>query len=455
MKELLLKVNRLKKSEKDTVLLDDVSFFLCREEIAGVLGLNDSGILALMDLLTGHTRAEAGEVSYCGKKLEYHNIAEARSCGIYGITQQTSLIARLSVLDNLTVIRPFNVKRVLVDRRALWKQACTVIEEYGVGIDLQKKIFQLTGFERQIVEIYKAILNDAKIICIYGMGENCSQTELDTLKKLLDKIKENGIGIIFIHYNSDKMFQFADRIFIMRQNFLADEVAKCETTSIELYNRMAFPGRINTDKNKGVSRQEKSYILKYNGQEIKIYGGEIIACPINERYGSLTGDNLDIRRVETDKTKRLDGIKYLELAQDRIVCYGKKFWEKCVFDNFTLEENVMLRSYSRNLKWGGRLNGKILRFALKEYCSIYEFDYRQFKKFPRDVSEDLRRQIVMFSWVVNPPEVLILEDPFFAADEELIVNLHCYVNILKKNGTVILCGGNNIPELEKMADRFV
>ena len=208
MKNSIFKVEDLVLVQQDIAVINHVSFELYSGEVLGILGLSDSGILALMDVLTGNQRVRGGTVYYGGQKMEYRSVREARSCGIYGITQQTSLIPRLSILDNLTVIGSDEWKNFLIRRKKLSEHIKQIIEQYGGNVDLQKKVYELTGFERQIIEIYKAIENNVKILCVYGLGENCTAEELGILRDILGKMKENGIGIIFIHYNSDKIQKF-------------------------------------------------------------------------------------------------------------------------------------------------------------------------------------------------------------------------------------------------------
>lgn len=127
----------------------------------------------------------------------------------------------------------------MIRRKKLSEHIKQIIEQYGGNVDLQKKVYELTGFERQIIEIYKAIENNVKILCVYGLGENCTAEELGILRDILGKMKENGIGIIFIHYNSEKIQKFCDRILIMRHGFLADEVETAETSEQDLFRRLS------------------------------------------------------------------------------------------------------------------------------------------------------------------------------------------------------------------------
>ena len=138
-----------------------------------------------------------------------------------------------------------------------------------------------------------------------------------------------------------------------------------------------------------------------------------------------------------------------------VAYYEKEFWKKDIFDNFTLEENIMLKSYKYYRKLGFILNRKMIHFVLKESCDRYDFDYEGLKKYPRDASEKRLKEIIMFSWLINPADILVLEDPFYAADEEIISFLYKYTGILKQRGTAIVCGGNNRTELFKIADRVI
>ena len=415
MKNSIFKVEDLVLVQQDIAVIDHVSFELYSGETLGILGLSDSGILALMDVLTGNQRVRGGTVYYCGQKMEYRSVGEARNCGIYGITQQTTLIPRLSILDNLTVIGSDAWKNVLIRRKKLKEHITRIIEQYGGNVDLQKKVYELTGFERQIIEIYKAIENNVKILCVYGLGENCTAEEQGILRDILGKMKENGIGILFIHYNSEKIQKFCDRILIMRHGFLADEVENAETSEQDLFRRLSAEWGRKSAERKAPGKD--GYICGYyDEKELKLRRGEVTA---------------------------------------QIARYEREFWKKDIFDNFTLEENILLKSYRYHQKFGVLIDRRMLHFLLRETCERYGFDYEELKKYPRDASPKKLKEIVMFGWLIDTPDVLVLEEPFYAADEEIIACLYKYVDILREKGTSVVCGGDNWQELRKIADRVI
>lgn len=435
MKTSIFKVNDLVMYQHESVVLDHISFELYQGETLGILGLNDSGILALTDILTGKLRAWSGEIYYGGERLEYHSVKEARACGIYGITQQTTLIPRLSILENLTVIGNGADKNFIIQRKHLKRQIQETLEEYGAKPDLKKRIFELSGFERQLIEIYKAIENDVKILCLYGIGENCTAEENRILQDILERMKKNGIGILFIHYSSDKVRKFCDRILVARHGFIADEVNNCETTDQELLRRIAVEDRNGELREKCIDKKrEKKYTVSYEMHQMQILTGEITGI------------------IKKDFSP--DGLQSWD-PMLHVAYYEKEFWKKDIFDNFTLEENIMLKSYKYYRKLGFILNRKMIHFVLKESCDRYDFDYEGLKKYPRDASEKRLKEIIMFSWLINPADILVLEDPFYAADEEIISFLYKYTGILKQRGTAIVCGGNNRTELFKIADRVI
>ena len=433
MKNSIFKVEDLVLVQQDIAVINHVSFELYSGEVLGILGLRDSGILALMDVLTGNQRVRGGTVYYGGQKMEYRSVREARSCGIYGITQQTSLIPRLSILDNLTVIGSDAWKNFLIRRKKLSEHIKQIIEQYGGNVDLQKKVYELTGFERQIIEIYKAIENNVKILCVYGLGENCTAEELGILRDILGKMKENGIGIIFIHYNSEKIQKFCDRILIMRHGFLADEVETAETSEQDLFRRLsAERGRKSAERK---SPGKDGYICGYyDKKELKLRRGEVTALIVTD--------------FSPEKFCVPEG--GLQIAS-----YEREFWEKAIFDNFTLEENILLKSYRYHQKFGVLIDRRMLHFLLRETCERYGFDYGELKKYPRDASPKKLKEIVMFGWLIDTPDILVLEEPFYAADEEIIACLYKYVDILREKGTSIVCGGDNWQELRKIADRVI
>src|SRR6185312_15090126 len=198
--------------------LDEVDFDLRAGEIHALLGENGAGKSTLIKVLGGIVRPDAGAIEIDGRRAEVRDAAEADRLGIRLIHQELSLAPNLSVAENILLGREPTRLGVLVDRRRLDAAAAALVTELDmpeIG-PVRALVGSLSVARRQLVEIARALAVRARILVLDEPTASLSQHEAETLMARLRRLREQGVGIIYISHRLEEILRLADRITVLR-----------------------------------------------------------------------------------------------------------------------------------------------------------------------------------------------------------------------------------------------
>ena len=215
--ESLLRVRNLTKTFPGCLAVDDVDFDLRRGEVHVLFGENGAGKTTLVNVVSGVYTADKGDIYISGEKVSLKNAHHAQSLGISAVHQGFSLIPELSIVANLFLGLELG-KNHLLDKRKMAERAAIFMKSLGLTfeVDLNENVAYLTLAERQIVEIAKAFMKDARIMILDEPTSALSETEKQGLFKIIAKLKEEGKGIIYISHVMEEITGIADRVTILR-----------------------------------------------------------------------------------------------------------------------------------------------------------------------------------------------------------------------------------------------
>jgi len=215
--------------------LDDVSFAVWPGEVHMLLGENGAGKSSLMKVLCGAYRADAGEFFYKGEKVAIHSSADAQRLGIAVIFQEFSLVPFLDIAQNIFLGRePAGFIPGSVDRRKLLADAKRVLDMIGFDIDPTVTVDKLGVAQQQMVEIAKAISQNARILVMDEPTAALSDHETELLFALIKRLKAEGVAIIYISHRMAEVFSMGDRITVLRDGRRIGELRPGEASPDQL-----------------------------------------------------------------------------------------------------------------------------------------------------------------------------------------------------------------------------
>ena len=213
--EYVLELEHIRKEYPGVVALKDVTLELKKGEILALIGENGAGKSTLIKCCSGAVIPTSGKIIVNGKEFTSMTPQLAAENGIAIIYQEFNNVKELSAAENLFLGRPIR-KGVVVDKKAMEREAAKAFEQLQIKIDPKALMKNLTVGYQQMVEIAKAIQQDAKILIMDEPSAPLTNREIDAMFGIVRKLKEQGVAIIYISHRMEEIFALADRITVMR-----------------------------------------------------------------------------------------------------------------------------------------------------------------------------------------------------------------------------------------------
>lgn len=200
--------------------LRDVSFGVVKGAVHGVMGENGAGKSTLIRLLSGDQSADTGTIRIDGIEQVYSSVRDAFDAGVIVIHQELQLVPELTVAENLWLGR-FPARAGILQRRRLLRDVRGKLADFGIEVDADAKVATLSIGERQMVEIAKAIMLDARVVALDEPTSSLSSRESEVLFSLIGRLKARGTVILYVSHRLDEIFRLCDSMTVLRDGKLA------------------------------------------------------------------------------------------------------------------------------------------------------------------------------------------------------------------------------------------
>ena len=216
---------------------DDITLQLKKGEIHALLGENGAGKSTLMSVLFGLYQPEAGEIRKNGEPVKIDNPNDATALGIGMVHQHFKLIDVFTVLDNI-ILGAETTKLGFIQRKEARKKVEELSEKYGLKVDLDAKVEDITVGMQQRVEILKMLYRDNEILIFDEPTAVLTPQEIDELMATMKEFAREGKSILFISHKLNEIMAVADRVTVLRKGRCIGTVNTCDTNKQELSNMM-------------------------------------------------------------------------------------------------------------------------------------------------------------------------------------------------------------------------
>ncbi|MDO5643193.1 MAG: ATP-binding cassette domain-containing protein, partial [Paracoccus sp. (in: a-proteobacteria)] len=200
--------------------LEDVSFGVRAGAIHGLMGENGAGKSTLIKILSGDQHADRGRILIGGKEQRFASVSDAMDHGVAVIHQELQLVPNLTVAENLCLGR-FPNRAGFVSARHMRDRVQAVLDDYGIEVEAGAKVSSLSLGARQMVEIAKAVMADARVLALDEPTSSLSSHESEILFRMLARLKEKGTVILYVSHRMDEIFQLCDSMSVLRDGRLA------------------------------------------------------------------------------------------------------------------------------------------------------------------------------------------------------------------------------------------
>lgn len=462
MSDNLLDMKGITKIYPGVVALDKVDFSVKRGEVHALLGENGAGKSTLIKILSGAVQRDEGEILFDGKSYDQYSPNDAIKMGISVIYQEFNLVSTMSIEENIFFGKEYH-KGIFLDKKAMIKRASEVFRPLGGDIDPREKVSNLNIAYQQLVEIAKAILNEAKLIIMDEPSAALCTRELEILFKLIRQFKKEGTSIIYISHRLDEVFEIADRVTVFRDGKFVDTKLVSKTTKDELIRLMV--GRKLTNDYPSNDQKRDRVVLQVKGLTNNKLRNISFELRRNEILGitGLTGagqtelvraifgadpylGEIYINGEKADIHSPQDAIRYgiSYLPEDRKQ-YGILL-EMSVRFNMSI---ASVKNYARR----GFVNPAKENETVQKYVDAIRIKTPGLEQKSKNLSGGNQQKVILGKWLACSSDIIIFDEPTRGIDVGAKQEIYTLMSKLVHEGKSIIIVSSELPELIGMSDR--
>ncbi|MBU5626635.1 ABC transporter ATP-binding protein [Oscillibacter sp. MSJ-2] len=469
----LLKMKGITKEFPGVIANADVDLTVEEGQIHALLGENGAGKTTLMNILFGLYQADRGEIFWKGEPVRFRTPGEAILHGIGMVHQHFMLVRNMTVLQNIVLgLKPEGYP--FLDTKKIAAQLSEVSQRYGLIVDVNKKIEQLSVGEQQRVEILKALYRNAKLLVLDEPTAVLTPQETRELFAILRSLKADGHSIILISHHLAEIMEVSDRITVLRdgRNVATVETGACTESQL---SQMMIGRELHTDTVERTAMEPGEATLSIRGLSLSGSRG----TPL------LDGIDLEVRRGEIVGVAGVDGNGQGYLAETicgirrqsggSILYQGKDIAKSGIRERFRMgisyipddrhrdglvldadvKDNLLLRSYyaAPNAKHGIFQRRQI---ESSTAAAMEKYDVRAPGLSARvgNLSGGNQQKIILAREIGVEPQLLIAMQPTRGLDIGASEYVHEQLIACRNSGKSVLLISTDLEEIMKMSDRI-
>lgn len=462
----LLEVAGISKAFPGTQALRDVSFELLPGEVHALMGQNGAGKSTLLHIVSGVYPPDTGEIRVGGRAVTIASPRQARALGIGIVYQELSLAPGLSIAENVFANRAPSTGGV-IRWGDLYRQTRALLAQFEMDVDPRALIRDLNVTTRQIVEILKALSLDARILLLDEPTSALPPSEVDHLFSAIRRLKERGIGIVYITHRIPEVMQIADRVTVLRDGQRVATSASGDVTPDDIIEQMVgrkltelYPARgagagAELLRAAGLTRErafaDVSFALR-RGEIVGIAGlmgarrSELLralAGALRTHGGTVTLEGRPVRFGSPDEAFAA-GIAYL--PEERKV--------DGLFLKMPLRQNISVTVLDRVARLGVMSARREADMA-RRYVAQIGIRTPSVDQLVGRLSGGNQQKVMLSKWLVRQPKVLLIDEPTKGVDVGAKVEIHALLRQLADQGAGILFISSEFPEIIGLADRIL
>lgn len=466
----VLALNSISKAFGGVQALSSVSLEVASAEVHAVVGENGAGKSTLMKIIAGALQPDSGSVAFLGQLVRFRTPRDASRAGIAIVYQEPSVFADLSVLENFYMGDELLGPGRKLDWKGMTAAAAAALEQVGLpGSLVGKRMADLSLGTQQLVLIARGVHKQARLLILDEPTSILSQTETDTLFRVISELKARGVSILYISHRLAEIYQIADRITVLRDGKVAGHFTVAEATDDNLL--MAMSGReISMAVYKPRPLEGKAPVLEVHGlgraglyrdvsfslrpcEVLGMYGlvgagrtevAQTIYGELQADEGEIILEGKPIRPNNSREAVRL-GINYV--PEDRRT--QGLFLPRAVRDNISAG---ILPSITGLL---GVLNRQRETLLAGEQITRFRIKTDRPQTPVGNLSGGSQQKVVLARWLVKTPKVLLLDEPTRGIDVGTKAEIHRLIMALAEQGVAILMISSDLPEVLGLADNIV
>lgn len=462
-----IEMKNIKKSFYTNLVLSDANLTLLDGEVHALCGENGAGKSTLMKILTGMYKKDAGVVLVDGKEVEYKHPKIAEQHGIVFIHQELNVIPDMTVEENIFLGKEISNHGIL-DKKKMREVTISLLQELEVSINPDERLNKMSVGKQQLVEIAKSLYNDVKVLIMDEPTSALTLTETETLFKIIKKLKNRGVSIVYISHRMEEIFEICDRLTVLRDGKTIG-TKKISETNIDDVVRMMIGREIGDrypkrEKSNGdivfeVKNIKKKNIVKEVSFDLK--RGEILGVAglmgagrsevMHLIFGSMKADSGDI----LIEGKKVNIKSPIDAKNHNIAFITEDRKTEGLFLPFSIRTNISMANLNKIVKMLNIIDKKKEKETSEKLVKEFLIKSSSIEQKVDSLSGGNQQKVVFAKWVDTDPKILILDEPTRGVDVGAKKEIYDIMNELTKEGVSIIMISSELPEIIGMSDRVL
>ncbi len=448
-------------------VLKGLTFSVDPGEVVVLAGENGAGKSTLFNLIMGRLPADAGAVIIRGTELASPTPRAARDLGVALVPQELAPYDDLTVAENIAVGREPRRGGVLLDRRAMNRQARELLAEFDVDVDPKRRMRTLSVALTQIVEIVKATSSGARILLLDEPTSSIPEAEVERLYTIIRRLRDRGVAMIYTTHRMQEIQAIADRVVVLRDGALVlDELARGLDPALVVQAMIGrelgsvFPARPSPQDRvvlhvQGLRRKQGAPEIDLQVRSGEIVGlGGLVGAGRSGTLSSIFG----ARRAAAGTVTVGDFVLHRARARASIDAGLAYVPEDRKRDGLVLGrsivDNATLPHLSRYTSLGV-VRSRKRTLAAKRGAEQVALRFRALSQQIGTLSGGNQQKVVISRWLDHPPAVLILDEPTRGVDVGARSEIYRIITDLAEQGMAVLLASSDMPELIGLSHRVL
>ncbi|HEV8542511.1 MAG TPA: sugar ABC transporter ATP-binding protein [Verrucomicrobiae bacterium] len=466
----LLCASQISKAFPGVKALQSVDFSLQSGEVHALMGENGAGKSTLIKVLTGVYSPDAGSIRLEGREMALGSAREAQDAGISTVYQEVNLIPHLSVAENICLGRE-PLRAGFLRWRAIREKAKKALERLGLKIDVSRPLSSFSIAIQQLVAIARAVDCAAKVLILDEPTSSLDRGEVEQLFRIINQLKREGLGIVFVTHFLDQVYAVSDRITVLRNGQLVGTYLAAELPRLELISKMigrdaSALEQAREKENENETGQPFLHAAQLGrknsveGLTFSLAPGEVLGLA-----GLLGSGRTETARLlfgidqPTSGSLRIDGEEKPRLTARRAVGFRFGYCSEDrktegIIPNLTIRENIVLALQARLGAFRPVRRQTQLELA-ERFIQALRIATPDAEKPIKSLSGGNQQKVLLARWLAAEPRFLILDEPTRGIDVGAKFEILNLVRDLVRKGMAILFISSELEEVVRTCSRVL
>ena len=463
----VMRLSGITKTFPGVKALSEVDLELFPGQVTALVGENGAGKSTIVKILTGIYQPDAGTIEIEGQTAEFATAQDATRAGITAIHQETVLFDELTVAENIFIGHAPRTRLGLIDWPVLRQRAAEILTRIDAQIDPGVVLKDLGIASKHLVAIARALSVDARVVIMDEPTASLSQTEIEEIYALVERLKSEGRAVLFISHKFDEVFRIADRYTVFRDGQHVGSGMITDVGENDLVRMMVgrsvdqiFPKSEHEIGDTILKVRGFCHPTEFDGISFELRRGEIVGF-----YGLVGAGRSELMQAIFGITRPSEGSIEIDGQPVRvqspsdainagIVYVPEDRGQQGTVIGLPIFQNVTLPSLGNTSRSGFLQLAE--EFALaREYTERLDLRAASLDQDVGNLSGGNQQKVVIAKWLATKPRVIILDEPTKGIDIGSKAAVHAFMSQLAADGLAVLMVSSEIPEVLGMSDRVV